>query len=614
MTSLYLAILGLRIWTRVGKYYLWLSLLLFVILFLFASNLLSVLTPGLDRFALRVVSSTSDIGTLISAMSAILATILAISFSISIVVIQNAASNYTASILDMYKKDRGTLLFFFYYVFSLIFCVVALECQDLYVINMAIVLFFFAFLFLFFQFLHIIDLIDPRNIIHKAKKESVKSIKNIPSRIKSTMEQDKNDESTKKMASSEMYPHFLLHYDKSLLSLSKHKVLQISDVILKASSRREIETSIKGFEALADITACYVEIRKDDPTVEDSFLQYIYDELLSIFQVGIDNKDIALMQEAIRTFENIGCSTLNIQSIGDQPNWSAIMVMKHIFDLGVNSLEQNFADVSAQALDSLKTLGTVAIRKTNNSGLAANHVFEIGKIGVQRKSWYILGIALKELKELLFEAIVNQVDVYHDPTSILNNISDLSKLGIISKLDQNSITALFPVFTEFSIQRAAILALEVKNKQHPETETFQRELYSKEILQELVETLNSIEVTSAEHHSTLTLWLSNNCLREIAIVMINEKVSTLEEGYKPELISLVDSMSVAYQAIASYAFDTNWFVPVPGQIVDSITSIGAVALDHEPAIADECIEALHNMGLNMLKHDKNGHGVARLAA
>ncbi len=251
-------------------------------------------------YILKIVSDISNIQILLPAISAILATILAISFSISIVVVQNAASGYTPSILEMYKKDFRTLFFFFYYFVSLIFTVIALQLWDLYLVNMTIVMFFFSFLFLLLQFVHIIGLIDPRKIIEKAKKASIKSIKHIPSQIQSIIQHEKtSNKLEKQITRTPMYAHFLLHNNLMLLALSKQKVLQISDVIMKSSSRREIETSIEGFNALGEIAKHYVNIRKDDPAIEDAFLQYIYDELLTIFSIALDNKDIALMQEVI---------------------------------------------------------------------------------------------------------------------------------------------------------------------------------------------------------------------------------------------------------------------------------------------------------------------------
>ena len=479
-----MASLGRKALKGISKHYFWLSLLLFSIFFLWCSNLLTLINPSLGKFILRIISNSSGIDTLLTTISAVLGTILAISFSISIVVIQNAASSYTASILEIYKKDFRTLFFFFYYFLSLMFAIIALQTLDLYIVNMTLVMFFFSFLFLLMHFYHIVNLIDPRTIIEKAKNKALKNINQIPSKIQRRIEHEKTtSEFEKQILEGPMYSHFLLHNDLTLLALSKQKVLQISDVILKASSRREIETSIKGFESLTEIALNYVNIRKDDPTSEDSFLVYIYNELLSISRVGFENKDISLMQEVIKTFEKIGCYTADIKSMGDGPNLVAGLVTKYVYDLGIDSFERNFQDVTAQAISSVMILGLVAIRKTGGTGLAQDYIFDMGKRGAQNNSWYILGNTLKSLKELLWEAITKQLNVYSEPTTILEHISALAILGINNGLDRSSFLYLFPMFPEFSISRAAVIAISIKNGPYPRIETYQRETYSKAVLE-----------------------------------------------------------------------------------------------------------------------------------
>ena len=121
-------------------------------------------------------------------MGGIIATILAISFSIAILVIQHAASSYTASILEMYKRDYWTFAFFCYYVGGLVLTIVTLQFPtDVYLANMALITFLYSFSVLLLHFIHLIDLIDPRKIIEKAEKKCIEYITDIPSQIQSIM-------------------------------------------------------------------------------------------------------------------------------------------------------------------------------------------------------------------------------------------------------------------------------------------------------------------------------------------------------------------------------------------------------------------------------------------
>jgi len=74
-----------------------------------------------------------------------------------------------------------------------------------------------------------------------------------------------------------LYKQYLFHNEKELFKYSKQKILQIFDIIIKSNNKREIETSINGLRALSEISTNYVNIRKEDVTQKDEFLDYIYE-------------------------------------------------------------------------------------------------------------------------------------------------------------------------------------------------------------------------------------------------------------------------------------------------------------------------------------------------
>ena len=232
-------------------HYFWLLAFLYLVCLIWSSRLLVSINPDLDVYTLRLVSDISAIQSMLPVMGEILATILAISFSIAILVIQHAASSYTASILEMYKRDYWTFVFFGYYVVSLILTITALLFStDMYLANMALITFLYSFLILLLHFIHIIDLIDPRKIIEKAEEQCVKYIVNIPSKIQFMIKDKKPSNKLEKMIlETPLYNQFVFDHDPSLQEPIKKQVLLINDVINKAVSRREIETSKRGFEA-----------------------------------------------------------------------------------------------------------------------------------------------------------------------------------------------------------------------------------------------------------------------------------------------------------------------------------------------------------------------------
>jgi hypothetical protein len=332
--------------------------------------------------------------------------------------------------------------------------------------------------------------------------------------------------------------------------------------------------------------------------------------------MGLDNKDVALMQEIMSTFEKIGCSTTNIKSLaGRGPNQTTVLAMTHIHDLGRKAIERDFLDVAASATASLKTVGISAIQKTGGEGLASHYIFEIGKLSVQKQDWYVLGNALDGLKELLCEAVLAKINIHSEPTTTLEHIGRLSVLSVQNGLDKNALQpSLFPIFPERSIERVARIALKLKNEEYPQGETYYREQYSKDILSRLIHTIGAIAISSSKQHSVLTLGRVVDCLMDVAILMMKERFKTLEEGYKTELSRVVMILKRAYYEIAGYSFDNEWFLPLPREISDAITSIAVFALESQKGITIECLDALHEMSLGMIKRDKYGYDVARCAA
>lgn len=88
-----------------GEHYFSLLILCWLTCFIWSSSFLAQLFPNLEGYILRVIFDASNVQSLLSMMGGVLATILAIFFSISIIVVQHAGSSYTASILAGYKSD-----------------------------------------------------------------------------------------------------------------------------------------------------------------------------------------------------------------------------------------------------------------------------------------------------------------------------------------------------------------------------------------------------------------------------------------------------------------------------------------------------------------------------
>ena len=605
-----------RIWEYLEKHHFPLFAIALALLVLWSS--LSLLSADLENYTLKIILQPSNDVALFTTMGTVLATILGIFFSISIIVVQHAASNYTPSILEGYKRDYRTWFVFFYYLVCLAMTIFSLQYpKNFYLINTTVLAFAFSFLFLASQFVHIINLIDPRNIIENAKRQSLNDIKRIPSKLESILKEQKLENSFEEsFAKSPIYSQLVFHNEKTLIASSQNKILQISDVILKASERRELETCVIGLKALCEIVSCYVAIRKDDPTPGDDFLQYVYNQLLAIFEIALDHRDSMLLQEIIIAFEKIGNSTTDIKSISvfGGPNQSTSLAIWHIQVLGKKAIGNGFPDAAAQAIVSLKRVGVSAIQKSSGDGLASEKIMEIGISALPTKDWFIVNHAFEGLKELLFNAVLKRVNIHSEPSSILENVEKLAELSIKRQLEYWAFTSLFPALPEYSIQKVSWAAFKIKNEEYPKIQTRSREEYSKEVMSALMRTLGRIAQWVSENDSLILLGQSVDCVLRITLSMLKEKFITIKEGYSGEISHAVEDLKSSYVISATYLLNSGVHSSVPSHISDAITSIAIYALDsQQEEITTHCLVALHHMCISIVERDHYGYDVARCA-
>ncbi len=592
------------------------ALLIILLIVFLLWTLLPAVLPQFQSYALKIVVQPLD-SSVFSMMGTILATILGIFFSISIIVVQHAASNYTPSILEGYKKDRKTWFVLSYYLISLIMSIIALQYpQDVFLSNVMVILFIFSFLLLAVQFVHIIDLIDPREIIRKTQNTTLNDIEKIPKKLKSILKRKAKNQIEGKYMKLPLFEYSILHSEKSLMSPPKTGVLQISDIIMRASKRGELETCTVGLNALSQIAAKYVSIRKEDPITEDDFIQYLSTQLISIFRVALENKDTLLLQETILAFEILGKATTDIKSMSvfGGPSLQTGLTLLHIGSLGIKAMENDFADTAADSIKSLTNIGLLAIQKTGGDGLASSKITEIGFSAITRENWFVVNHTFNGLKKLLLYAVINRVDVNSEPYSICEEIEKLVSASIKRGLGLYAFTSLFPAITEDSIEKVVEAAIKIKNEEYAETETHYREEYSKEVISRVNETVGNINNLFSEKGELMLVHMATESMLRIASILMNEKLKTEKDDYNDEIEQIIRALNRSYIFTLSYLLNSNVHASAHENVADAVASIGVKALENEKeSIAECCLEALHNMCTSLIKEDKYGYDVARCA-
>lgn len=602
---------------QVSPHLYWIVAVLAVAMAIFASGLISLVFRGTLNFS---VVSTAMVGeSLLLAIIACLATIIPIVFSVSTLVIQHAAGNYTASLLEDYKKDPRTLFFYGFLAFGLLFTcfaliigwsVVVLSTQDtISLLNAAFSILVFSFVLLPFQLAHVTDLINPLFMIRKAKQDCIKATLSTPAEVSVIVRKaKKQSEIERRMAETPLYWESVFHsYQASLFMIPRQKVLQIMDIVFKCAVKREAETYNLGFEAISEIARAYVSIRKEDSTQEDEFLQYVYDKLLSIPKMAFDTGDVALLHSVVMALENVGRASAEIKPASYWgPNFQAQMAMRHISDIGTKALTASLWDSVADAIRSIKNIGVSAIHGARHDGLAFKQILRLGTAAAAIREWFIVNAASGALNDLLQASVKSRLEPGLVPTNILEAIEQLSIFALDRNLEWQALTGLFPIMPENSIERVSWAALGFKNEPHSDKEKAFREGYAWEIVTLLLDVLSKIGIKAAEKKSSMLLTYVAQPIGGIALTLLNEKSTALKNGFDPLVSKAITALATMYLRAER--------CPLADGLTDALTEIAFRSLDAGKAdIASQVVEATFQMSLGTMKWDQYGYDSQRLA-
>ncbi|MCD4713095.1 MAG: DUF2254 domain-containing protein [Clostridiales bacterium] len=604
MTDMHSKVHKMKSWFKTNLFWILLSLLMLSILSIFSpfsqANLANYIIPKIAEVSVSAFLTTN---------ATFIATILAIFFSISLFTIQHAANNYTPSLLGDFKTDKKTWFVFFLFSASVVFNLLSLIFNwSLRSVCTSIVLLGFCFIFLGFQFIHTINLIDPLEVIKRIKDKAIKNITRFPKKLQKSIKAVKTrNEFEQSFVKSELYKEVWFHGNESLHEENKKYILQLTDIIQKSTLQREYETCVAGFNAIADIAEEYISIRQNDVTPEDKFLQHIYEKLEAISEIAFRNEDVSLLQEIIKAFEKIGCATTKIEVFSSATGLNQITDLSgyYIHRIGLKSIKEELWDVSAQSVRSLGKVGVSASQKNlwDNVAITSDKICEIGVNSASiKKEWFTVHISNGELARLAIYTIPDTPFYYDAIVPIIENIEKLS-VKSIENIKSNTVVTVSPIIgpaSDVSAKEMVKAALNVKNKEYPVNETHPSEKYAKDIISKIIDTLRAIGVSAAETQSRTVLDYTNDTLRDIGLICIGEKFVTFKENLEEELINLVNSVRVIYTACEAFSSSSN------SKISESLAILGIHCVENKlEKITSNIISDLLNIAIHTMKFDKS---------
>lgn len=584
------------------------GIIFLIVVVSFGVGIVSAFVAGLVGLGPEI--GPESYNSLLTTNATFIATILAVSFSISIFIIQHGASNYVPSLLDMYLKDRATWTAFSLLSLAAVVNLfgLAIDPQKA-VSNTAFFLSAHSFGLLAYQFYNTTRMVSPSNLIQAVENKARRYVRTLTKKVQEIA--GKEIKENTKLATvlgeggTAFYNQVVFHRP-DLHRPTLDMIRSIIDIVQKAIVKREIETAQIGLRSVCNIVKEYTEIRSNDITPDDKFISAVYEQLKSLSITAFDNRDTFTLNALSSAFRDIGVSTVKIPLIGgmQDSHESTNMSIYYLKEMALISIEKELFDAAAEGIRALRTVGLNAIQGHNGDALAISSVSEIGVKASLKGDWYVPRQAFEALSMLVY-AYINEDGNPHRVGTDLQYVTKAISMAIV-KLGSNAELALLPFFGprsrtrfEYSCTMMVGRALQVKRGDFPPIETHGREEFVQIVIEDIVEMMQSVSSFAIKTKNLGLIGDIAACLAEISEICLREKFVTLPEGLSEPIQRTISSLVGLHSAV------TNTHSIYESEISDSLTLLAFEAINQaNKEIALDILKMLLNMSINIAKTNK----------
>lgn len=252
-----------------------------------------------------------------STIASIIGTILALVFTLSIIPIQTAVTDWSASISKLYRNDGGVKVAFIVIALLLVGTLLLPNEES---ISCILSIFFLAISLdiVRWYYVHVCCLLDPNIAIKKLEDEIKKSINRYQIIVK------KHSSKLKKILTYDQFniteqlsiEKILFAQPTAYIDLIKNDLDSITEFSLKALSRNDSVLVKNALSSLSNVIKYYGEIRKDNLVVThsaetlflvpetdaDSFLNYAYDLIKQVGLAAVEKNDNSVCEAVFKEY------------------------------------------------------------------------------------------------------------------------------------------------------------------------------------------------------------------------------------------------------------------------------------------------------------------------
>lgn len=380
-------------------------------------EIINLPTNGLDNF-------------LTSGLQAI-ATIVSIVFILSILAIEQSAKNFSATMLELFKKD---LFVWFTAVYSLI-TIGFFATNILFELNFALlcfVLFIWNLGLLGIYLYHVLDLINPTHAINKLVQFMKNAFNKTSKKINKETSRLIKSNSIYRDVDPSMVKHMVIDNDKNLLDEVKKYETYMQYVILSAYKKQEYASTKEALYAYSQIIKHYIQLNPDHFWPDDLFFELIRERVKEYVSRSLQEDDIDFLKQNLEASMLIGDELLAIKNLDSSMtnNDPLVQLVYALSGLCKEYFEQKMSEEKfpkkrwetiLQFTRTLGKMGTKSVIRYGKDSQAIIQILEIGAFTIKKMDTFSCITCVKEAFRIFQERAKFLPDIMLD--------SDMKKLA-----------------------------------------------------------------------------------------------------------------------------------------------------------------------------------------
>ncbi len=541
----------------------------------------------------------------------VIGAIIGIVFSMSLVVIQNTASNYSPTILDLFKKDSfvGFTLSYGLFTIAFISSTILFHWET---VLYSWVFFFWDLALLGIYLYYTMNKINPLYIIDEIKTSSLRYLNDIPGKVNKIREYERIEDKTGKMAqlqdilSASLISGTILKNNPDLMKQVRNYEVTLQHIILGSFRKDDYETSTTGLNVYPVLVENYLKINPQDPWHNDEFLQIILQRFEGYADKTITQNNLAFLKEVVDNCKNVGKNLTKIPTsgLGTDHIQSLALCIDTLAKIGQRALITRMFDGTSKSLVAIRELGQIALVNHKNDHLSTDKILEIGNIALRIPEPYISSVCITQLF-VLIQTMISTLRPIHIITEI-KNLTSLIEKYLQNGLSDYYILGLFSDISEIGVIPCVKQALLLKNDDFPKHQTRLREEDEKEILSLTIKMLGSIGNSSKTHNTLIAKNCADN-LVYIASLCVKEQFKTFDDRHKEELSQIISAL------MSIYRYEPNAHTILGDEVISNIVEVAVLcAANDYVELANICIDRISFRALKILESDEHGYSANRV--